>query len=55
MDALLDQAIDASRSLTVELSPPVLYESGLRPALGRLMDAEDENRLNFIKHTVVSI
>ncbi|MGH9868079.1 MAG: response regulator [Candidatus Polarisedimenticolia bacterium] len=32
-DELLDQAIDASRELTVDLSPPVLYEAGLVPAL----------------------
>ncbi len=30
---LLDQSIQASRSLTVELSPPVLYDLGLGPAL----------------------
>jgi PAS domain S-box-containing protein len=33
LDELLDQAIGASRSLTVELSPPVLYESGLAAGL----------------------
>lgn len=30
---MVDQAIGASRSLTVELSPPVLYDAGLVPAL----------------------
>ncbi len=30
---LLDQAIAASRSLTIELSPPVLHDAGLAPAL----------------------
>jgi CheY-like chemotaxis protein/two-component sensor histidine kinase len=30
---LLVQAIEASRSLTAEISPPVLYDSGLSPAL----------------------
>jgi PAS domain S-box-containing protein len=33
MTELIDEAIDASRSLTVELSPPVLHERGLVPAL----------------------
>ncbi len=33
VDRLLSEAIDASRSLTVELSPPVLYDAGLGPAL----------------------
>jgi PAS domain S-box-containing protein len=32
-DELLEQAIDSSRALTVDLSPPVLYEAGLVPAL----------------------
>ena len=30
---LLDQTLSASRTLTAELSPPVLYEGGLDPAL----------------------
>ncbi|HHX64272.1 MAG TPA: PAS domain-containing protein [Chloroflexi bacterium] len=34
--ALLDQAIQASRNLTAELSPPVLYDAGLPAALGWL-------------------
>ena len=29
MDSILKEALDASRSLTVELSPPVLHEAGL--------------------------
>jgi PAS domain S-box-containing protein len=33
VDRLLAEAIDASRSLTVELSPPVLYDGGLIAAL----------------------
>ncbi|MFW6146438.1 MAG: response regulator [Planctomycetota bacterium] len=32
-EALIDEAIGASRSLTVELSPPILHDAGLRPAL----------------------
>lgn len=35
---LLNESIDAIRLLTVELSPPVLYELGLGPALGWLAD-----------------
>lgn len=36
--ALLDEAIQASRSLTAEISPPILYEQGLVPALRWLVD-----------------
>jgi signal transduction histidine kinase len=36
MRALLDQTIRSTRSLTVEISPPVLYELGLVPALSWL-------------------
>jgi signal transduction histidine kinase len=33
IDELLNDSLDASRSLTVDLSPPVLYDVGLGPAL----------------------
>jgi len=33
VNELLDQSLEVSRSLTVELSPPVLHEAGLGPAL----------------------
>lgn len=33
VDQLIAEAIDASRSLTIELSPPILYEAGLVAAL----------------------
>ena len=33
IDGLLDDSIQASRSLTVELSPPVLYDAGLEAGL----------------------
>ena len=33
VDELLDQSISVSRSLTVELSPPVLYDAGFQAAL----------------------
>jgi len=36
MERLLDQAIRYTRSLTFEISPPLLYELGLGPALDRL-------------------
>jgi len=32
-DALLGESIEASRTLTVELSPPILHDAGLVPAL----------------------
>lgn len=38
MSGLLAEAIEASRTLTVELSPPVLYERGLTAALRWLGD-----------------
>ncbi len=38
IDELLTQAIETSRSLTIELSPPVLQELGLTAALGWLAD-----------------
>ncbi len=38
MRSLLDRTIRATRSLTVEISPPVLYELGLTPALRWLGD-----------------
>ena len=33
VDGLLSKCLEASRSLTLELSPPILYEAGLAPAL----------------------
>jgi PAS domain S-box-containing protein len=33
IEELLDQSIQASRSLTAELSPPILHEGGLKPGL----------------------
>ena len=36
VDGILKEALDASRSLTVELSPPVLHEAGLNGGLGWL-------------------
>ena len=41
-DALLDQAISGSRSLTFELSPPVLYEAGLETAVRWLAEHVQE-------------
>ncbi len=36
VQTLLDQSVAASRTLTAELSPPILYDSGLAPALAWL-------------------
>jgi PAS domain S-box-containing protein len=36
VDAALDEAIETSRSLTVELSPPILYDAGLAEVLAWL-------------------
>ena len=33
VNELLDESIEASRVLTIELSPPILYDAGLVPAL----------------------
>jgi PAS domain S-box-containing protein len=41
--ALIQQALQASRSLTTELSPPMLHELGLEPALQWLADQWREN------------
>lgn len=38
INSLLDEAIQASRTLTAEISPPILYEQGLVPALRWLVD-----------------
>lgn len=43
LEALMREAIDATRSLSVELSPPILYDGGLALALewlGRRMQAQ---------------
>ncbi len=45
-DAVMDQSICESRSLTVQLSPPVLYDAGLEAALRWLArDMADKHRL----------
>jgi signal transduction histidine kinase/ActR/RegA family two-component response regulator len=36
VERMLEQAIDESRALTTELSPPVLYDAGLNPAVETL-------------------
>ena len=46
VDGVLDQSIRESRSLTVQLSPPVLYDAGLEAALRWLArDMADKHRL----------
>lgn len=48
MSSFIQQAYDSSRSLTAELRPPVLYESGLGPALKFLARKfEDEQKLKI--------
>jgi PAS domain S-box-containing protein len=43
IESLIGQAIEAARSLTVELCPPILYESGLARGLGWLANEMHEN------------
>lgn len=45
VEAILKEAIDATRSLAVELSPPILYQGGLAPALGWLAQRMEEKDL----------
>ncbi|MFP4224336.1 MAG: PAS domain S-box protein [Phycisphaeraceae bacterium] len=46
LQSLLDQSIDASRSLTVELAPPVLYDAGLLAAFDWLANwMQERHRL----------
>ncbi len=50
MDDLLDQSIEASRSLTLQLSPPVVYDAGLPAALewlSREMSAKQDLRVDL--------
>ena len=49
VEAILSEAITASRSVTVELSPPILQEAGLGPALHWLARRmADKNRFNVL-------
>jgi DNA-binding NarL/FixJ family response regulator len=43
IDDLLNQAIESSRSLTSQLSPPILYDAGLVPALEWLARQMNDN------------
>lgn len=45
IESILNDAIDASRSLTVELSPPILHQAGLAAALGWLATRLEEKSL----------
>jgi signal transduction histidine kinase len=38
IDSIVDRSIDDTRTLTFELSPPILYELGFEPALQWLME-----------------
>jgi PAS domain S-box-containing protein len=63
LDQVLGEAIDTSRSLTAELSPPVLYDAGLGPALhwlsrwmqekhGLLVDVDAEDLHNVTPENI---
>lgn len=44
VERMLEQAIDDSRALTTELSPPVLYDAGLGPAVEALAKSFERQR-----------
>ncbi|MFT3784678.1 MAG: PAS domain S-box protein [Tepidisphaeraceae bacterium] len=51
IEGLLDEAISASRSLATELSPPVLHDAGLAPALDWLVRrVKQDHNLNVDLH-----
>jgi len=45
VESIVKEAIDASRSLTVELSPPILHQAGLAAGLGWLANYMQEKHL----------
>jgi CheY-like chemotaxis protein len=45
VESIIKEAIDASRSLAVDLSPPILHQGGLGPALGWLASRMEEKNL----------
>jgi PAS domain S-box-containing protein len=45
VESIIREAIDASRSLAVDLSPPILHQGGLGPALGWLANRVEEKNL----------
>lgn len=48
LERLLEEAIAASHSLTLELSPPVLYDAGLNAAVrGLVRNLEQRNEIKF--------
>ncbi|MEX1017543.1 MAG: PAS domain S-box protein [Phycisphaeraceae bacterium] len=53
---LVDQSVAASRSLTVELSPPILYEGGLRAGLEWLARwMEQKHNLHVVVHATEDV
>jgi len=54
IDELLDQCITESRSLTVELSPPVLYDAGLGAAMAWLARQTEEKHELEVRGTVAA-
>lgn len=45
VESIIREAIDASRSLAMDLSPPILHQGGLAPALGWLANRMEEKNL----------
>jgi PAS domain S-box-containing protein len=45
VESIIREAIDASRSLAIDLSPPILHQGGLGPALGWLANRMEEKSL----------
>ncbi|HTY61423.1 MAG TPA: response regulator [Acidobacteriota bacterium] len=45
VESIIREAIDASRSLAMDLSPPILHQGGLVPALGWLANRIEEKNL----------
>lgn len=54
IDDLLGQAIVQTRAITSELSPPILYELGLAPAVGTMID-EMATNYRLVVHSQVDI
>lgn len=55
VSSLLNQAVEESRRLTYDLSPPILYELGLFPAIRwKLEQVKKEHEIDFTFHAVDS-
>jgi len=49
VESIIREAINASRSLAMDLSPPILHQGGLAPALGWLANRMEEKNLFKIR------